>query len=68
MVEGRYCTEGLYHFNCGYADCRKWFSIGDADIDEVRGCPWCLREQKFIEIKNKRLEGKVEKDYDLRKT
>jgi Fe2+ or Zn2+ uptake regulation protein len=38
--------EELYHFNCRY--CGKWWSIGDAPIEERKDwwyCPWCGERQ-----------------------
>jgi len=46
----KYSIEMLYHFQCEH--CSQWWSIGDADIDEVRYCPHCgkMQEKPYEEL------------------
>jgi hypothetical protein len=56
-VIGRTSTEKLYHFQCGVFKCRKWWSVGDANVasDGVDPmtrqwyCPWCGALQTMTE-------------------
>ena len=49
-----YSVEKLFHFNC--SDCKKWWTIGDFDIQEIH-CPYCSKKSMPAYYKD-------HKDYD----